>query len=109
MREQLEALRDDAIEKIEQAQEKKVVQEIRVKYLGKKGPVTEVLRGMGKLSPEERPVIGQLANDVREAIGKAIESKMEALEQAEIHRKLQEETIDVTLPGRPILKGGPIR
>ncbi|MED4163442.1 phenylalanine--tRNA ligase subunit alpha [Halalkalibacterium halodurans] len=106
MREQLEALRDDAIKKIEQAQEKKVVQEIRVKYLGKKGPVTEVLRGMGKLSPEERPVIGQLANDVREAIGKAIESKMEALEQAEIHRKLQEETIDVTLPGRPVLKGG---
>ena len=101
MRDRLEALRDEALAKIEAAQDLKALQDVRVSYLGKKGPITEVLRGMGKLSAEERPLIGQMANDVRDAIKEQLEIKEEGLEQAAIEAKLANESIDVTLPGRP--------
>ena len=68
MKERLQQLQQEALEKIEQASDLKALNEVRVAYLGKKGPITEVLRGMGALSPEERPVIGALANEVRQAI-----------------------------------------
>ncbi len=64
MREQLEALRDEALTLVDQATTQKDLNDVRVKYLGKKGPITEVLRGMGKLSAEERPVVGEIANTV---------------------------------------------
>jgi phenylalanyl-tRNA synthetase alpha chain len=99
MKEQLAALREKALEQIHTAEDLKTLNEIRIMYLGKKGPITEVLRGMGSLSPEERPVIGQLANDLREEISRALEQKTAALEQEELAKKLREETIDVTLPG----------
>nr|WP_285846463.1 phenylalanine--tRNA ligase subunit alpha [Priestia koreensis] len=95
----------EAIAKVEEAADLKALNDIRVAYLGKKGPITEVLRGMGKLSAEERPVIGALANEVREAIATKIEEKQTALEQAEVERKLSSESIDVTLPGRPVQTG----
>ncbi|MFC0469491.1 phenylalanine--tRNA ligase subunit alpha [Halalkalibacter kiskunsagensis] len=105
MRERLEALRDEALAKVEVALDVKALQEVRVAYLGKKGPITEVLRGMGKLSAEERPVIGQMANDVRDAIKEKVNQKEVELEQAAIELQLASESIDVTLPGRPVQGG----
>lgn len=102
MKEKLEGLQSEALERVEVASDLKALQDVRVAYLGKKGPITEVLRGMGKLSAEERPLIGQMANDVRAAISEAIEAKEQILEQAEVEKRLAEETIDVTLPGRPV-------
>ncbi|AMM94133.1 phenylalanine--tRNA ligase subunit alpha [Peribacillus simplex] len=105
MQERLLELQEEALQKVAAASELKELNEVRVAYLGKKGPITEVLRGMGKLSAEERPKIGALANDVREAIATKIEEKQKALETAAINAKLATETIDVTLPGRPVNKG----
>ncbi|AXI40293.1 MAG: phenylalanine--tRNA ligase subunit alpha [Bacillaceae bacterium] len=105
MQEELTKLRDEALQKVREATDLKQLQNIRVQYLGKKGPITEVLRGMGKLSKEERPKIGALANEIREVIAGEITSKQEQLEKAEIEKKLQQETIDVTLPGRPVRTG----
>lgn len=105
MRERLQELEQEALQQIEVATSLKKLQEIKVSYLGKKGPITEVLRGMGKLSEEERPVIGQLANDVRGAIANQLEVKVAKLEEIELDQKLASESIDVTLPGRPVQVG----
>ncbi|WP_216828881.1 phenylalanine--tRNA ligase subunit alpha [Alkalihalobacterium elongatum] len=105
MKDRLEGLKNEALEKVAQADNLKALQDIRVAYLGKKGPITEVLRGMGQLSAEERPLIGQMANDVRAAITEKLEEKVSHLEAQEVERKLAEESIDVTLPGRPVAKG----
>ncbi|MBB6452051.1 phenylalanyl-tRNA synthetase alpha chain [Salirhabdus euzebyi] len=107
MKERLEELKQEALNKVTAASDIKELQEVRVSYLGKKGPITEVLRGMGKLSAEERPVVGQLANDVREAIANELNQKQDQLEKVALEKKLSEESIDVTLPGRPIPTGGP--
>lgn len=107
MKEKLTALQTEALEQIEQATSLADLEKVRVAYLGKKGPITEVLRGMGKLSPEDRPVIGELANKVRGAIADAIEKEKATLEEAALNERLKTETIDVTLPGRPIQVGGP--
>ncbi|MBO7310792.1 MAG: phenylalanine--tRNA ligase subunit alpha [Clostridia bacterium] len=74
------------------------LEQIRIQYLGKKGELTGVLRGMGALTPEERPIIGQLANEVREEIEKALGAKAEAEKNAMLEKRLVEEKIDVTLP-----------
>ncbi|MFS8630978.1 MAG: phenylalanine--tRNA ligase subunit alpha, partial [Bacillales bacterium] len=92
---------------VTQAANLKELQDIRVSYLGKKGSITKVLKGMGKLSSEERPIIGQMANAVRDAITTSIEEKATSLEQAALEKRLEEESIDVTLPGRPVNNGGP--
>ncbi len=105
MQERLLELQEEALQKVAAASELKALNEVRVAYLGKKGPITEVLRGMGKLSAEERPKIGALANEVRGAIASKIEEKQAALETAAVNKKLATETIDVTLPGRPVKKG----
>ena len=105
MQERLLELQEEALQKVADASELKELNEVRVAYLGKKGPITEVLRGMGKLSAEERPKIGALANEVRGAIASKIEEKQQELETAAINAKLAKETIDVTLPGRPVNKG----
>lgn len=107
MKEKLTALQNEALEQVEQAQSLADVEKVRVAYLGKKGPITEVLRGMGKLAPEERPVVGELANKVRESIADAIETEKRTLEEAALNDRLKTETIDVTLPGRPVQVGGP--
>ncbi len=105
MKEQLQALQQEALQEIEVASTQKALNEVRIKYLGKKGPMTEVLRGMGKLSPEERPVVGDLANTVRAAIQEALETRIESVKATELEAKLAAEAIDVTLPGRTSLPG----
>src|SRR5690625_2911189 len=107
MKDQLDALQAEALENIAQTESTKELQETNVAYLGRKGSLTTVLRGMGKLSKEERPAIGELANKVREAITKAIETKQASLEQDALQIQLEEEKIDVTLPGYPVSTGGP--
>src|SRR3954447_19260950 len=101
MKERLEALKLEALAELEQVADMQQLNDMRIKYLGKKGPLTEVLRGMGALTAEERPLIGQVANDVRAAIEAVIESKQAEYQKAETESRLQAETIDVTLPGRP--------
>ncbi|MBQ1260333.1 MAG: phenylalanine--tRNA ligase subunit alpha [Clostridia bacterium] len=81
------------------------VEDIRIKYLGKKGELTAVLRGMGQLTPEERPVIGQLANEVRADIEKAITEKKANAEKAMLEKKLRCEKIDVTMPASALKAG----
>lgn len=107
MKEELETLKLEALEKITNTNQLKELQDIRVAYLGKKGSLTSVLRGMGKLSKEERPVIGEIANRVRETITAALEEKSDALNEQALEEQLANETIDVTLPGRPVHVGGP--
>lgn len=107
MKEELETLQQEALEKIKNTSQLKDLQEIRVAYLGKKGSLTGVLRGMGKLSKEDRPVIGEIANRVRETITSALDEKNNDLNEKELEQQLATETIDVTLPGRPIKTGGP--
>ncbi|GGL41867.1 phenylalanine--tRNA ligase subunit alpha [Sporolactobacillus putidus] len=100
LQDKLLELRDKALESIGSVSSLKQLQDVHVRYLGKKGPITEVLKGMGKLAKEERPVIGQLANDVRKAIGVWIEEKKAELEAGVLEAQLESEKIDVTLPGR---------
>ncbi len=97
MKELLEQIRIKAIAEIEAADN---TEELRVKYLGKKGELTAVLRGMGKVSPAERPIIGQLANEVRATIEAALSAKAEQQKKKEMERRLLTEKLDVTLPGK---------
>jgi phenylalanyl-tRNA synthetase alpha chain len=105
MQERLKELQTEALEKISTTADLKELNDIRVSYLGKKGPITEVLKGMGKLSAEERPKMGALANEVRDSIAAGIEEKQKHLEEAAVQEKLAAEKIDVTLPGRPVKSG----
>jgi len=105
MKEKLLTLKEEALVKVAQVSDEKALQNLKVEYLGKKSPITEVLRGMGQLSAEERPLMGQLVNDVRGEIEEAIRIKSEALEEEKLNQKLATETIDVTLPGRPVHVG----
>ncbi|MHB9094633.1 MAG: phenylalanine--tRNA ligase subunit alpha [Eubacteriales bacterium] len=105
MRDKLESMKTEALLDITAAANLDQVNEIRVKYLGKKGELTTILRGMGALSTEERPVIGKLANDVRENIEQELNQKISALKKAHNFGRLEKETIDVTLPGRPFQIG----
>lgn len=100
MKDRLEALRGEALDRLQTVADAAALNDLRVHYLGKKGQLTEILRGMGGLSAEERPVIGQVANDVRTAIEEVIAQKQEAFDRAETARRLQAETVDVTLPGK---------
>ncbi len=96
MREELVELRQRVLKEIDNAKDEKLLEECRVKTLGKKGDLTQILRGMGKLSPEERPVMGSYANEVRDEISGAIEDKFESLKLAERNKRVQEESLDVT-------------
>jgi phenylalanyl-tRNA synthetase alpha chain len=105
MKEQLNEIRESAKDAIEKATSLEELKEIQVQYLGKKGKLTQVLRGMGKLSSEERPVIGQLANVIRDELGEAFDSSSIALSGKAMEAKLLQENIDVTLPGRQMNLG----
>ena len=100
MKEQLEAIRKQALEAVAGTQAGSELEAVRVQYLGKKGALTAVLKQMGKLSPEERPVMGQLANEVRAELEKAIEVQSAALAEKALEAKLAAETVDVTIPGK---------
>ncbi len=106
MKQALEEIRRTADELIAAAADEKAVDELRVRFLGKKGEVTTILKQMGKLSAEERPVVGALANEVRQEIDAAIRSRMTELADAALNERLASETIDVTLPGTLPVQGG---
>lgn len=100
MKEKLNEILITAKAAIEQGDTKEVLEELRVKYLGKKGEITSILKMMGSLSAEERPIIGQVANEVRAAIEEALTVKTEALKAKEQEEKLKAETIDITMPSK---------
>ena len=101
MKEQLEKLRAAALSEIEKTTDLSALDAVRVRFLGKKGELTAILKQMGKLSPEERPVMGQLANTVRSAVEQAIEEETAKLKEKQKALRLEAEKIDVTLPGKP--------
>ena len=105
MKAQLEAIRSAALEAINGTQTSAELDAVRVQYLGKKGELTAVLKQMGKLSPEERPVMGQMANDVRAALETAIEAQSSVLAEKALIDKLAAETVDVTIPGKEVKIG----
>ncbi|MDF2671725.1 MAG: subunit alpha of phenylalanyl-tRNA synthetase [Paenibacillus sp.] len=88
MKERLLALKAEALQELQQVSSSQQLNDLRVKYLGKKGPLTEILRGMGALSAEERPVIGQVANDVRAAIEEVLEAKQAEYQRQETEGRL---------------------
>ena len=105
MKEQLEAIRRGALEAIAAAQETAGLEALRVKYLGKKGELTAVLKQMGGLSAELRPVMGQLANDVRSSLEQAIEAQSGVLSRKALEARLAAEAVDVTIPGKKPIMG----
>ena len=100
MKEQLEAIRAAAKKALSDCADSKVLETLRVQYLGKKGELTGILKQMGKLSAEERPAMGQLANQVRADIETALADKQKKLAEAMLAHKLEAETLDITLPGK---------
>ena len=102
MKEQLAKIRAEALSAFEGAQSALDLDAIRVRYLGKKGELTAVLKQMGKLSAAERPVMGQLANDVRAALESALEDRSKRLETAALEQRLRAEALDVTIPGKRV-------
>ena len=105
MKQQLENIRSSALEAIAATTVSEELEALRVKYLGKKGELTAVLKQMGKLSAEERPVMGQVANEVRAALETAIDQARERLAAAKLEQQLIDEAIDVTIPGKEVRIG----
>ena len=97
---QLSQIEESAIAELQAATSREALEQMRVEYLGRKGQLTGVLRGMGQLSAEERPVVGQRANEVRERLESAFEARRLQLEAAEEMQRLETERLDITLPGR---------
>jgi phenylalanyl-tRNA synthetase alpha chain len=102
---ELEGLRDEALRAAAAATDLAALQALEVTFLGKKGRLTTVLRGIGGLPPEDRPKVGAVANDVRAAIEAAFAERGRALGTAALEARLHTETVDVTLPGRPLRRG----
>lgn len=105
MKEQITKIKENSIKEIEECKNQKDLNELKVKYVGKKGELTTVLRGMGALSPEERPVIGSLVNEVRDELNKLFENKEAEFKKEELQKKLLTENIDVTEPSKKIELG----
>lgn len=105
MREQLHALREQALAALAESEGQSQLNEWKVQFLGKKGELTSILRGMGQLSAEERPVIGQLVNEVRGTLEQAFAEREAELERVMLAQKLASQSIDVTLPGRKVPAG----
>ena len=101
MKERLQELAENARKRIEESEGLDKLNDVRVAYLGKKGELTAILKQMGKLSAEERPVVGQLANKVRADIEEALSEKLSALKASAQAAKIAAESIDITLPGKP--------
>ena len=99
MKEQLQKIKEQASAEIAALSDTKTLEDLRIKFLGKKGELTAILKQMGSLSAEERPVMGQLANDVRSALENAITEKAASLKAAVIEQRLKAEAVDVTMPG----------
>ena len=105
MKEQIEKIKLSALEEITNVKDAKELNDIRVKYLGKKGELTAVLRGMGGLSEEERPIIGSAVNTVRDELENKIQEKEAEYKRQEMEEKLKKEKIDITLPANKVKRG----
>ena len=105
MKEKLKEIEALALKKIEEAQNSEAIEEIRIKFLGKKGELTTILRSMGNLSKEERPIMGKMVNDVKKVVEDKIEAISTEIKNKEKQSKLQNEIIDVTLPGNKSMLG----
>ena len=105
MKEQLEKIRQEALEALNAVADPGELEALRVRFLGKKGELTAVLKTMGKLSAEERPVMGQIANNVRAAIEEKLDEAKTSLKAKALEQKLEAEAIDVTIPGKEVALG----
>lgn len=106
MKEKLELLKSEALKAVAEAKDEKQIDEIRIKYLGKKGELTAILKQMGSLAPEERPIMGQLVNKAKAELEDAITAAAESFKAAAADEKLKAETLDITMPSKPAVKGG---
>ena len=107
MKEKLQSIREEAIRQIEASDVPEKLNEARVRFLGKKGELTAVLKGMKDVAPEDRPAVGQMVNETRAAIEKVLEETKQKMEAAIREEKLKKEVIDVTLPGKKSSIGHP--
>ena len=106
MLEQLKQLTAQATTEVNAVATLDALNDLRVKYLGKKGPIQEIMKNMKDMTPDERKEAGQISNEAKQTITEIINTKKEELEAAEINRQLASETIDVTLPGKKVITGG---
>ena len=104
--ENLESLVDQAQAAIEQSQDEQGLDQVRVQYLGKKGEITALLKNLGKLAPEERPQAGGLINEAKARLQQAIQERKQVIQDAALGRQLEQERVDITLPGRGEVRGG---
>jgi len=100
MKEKLDQAREQALQALEGADSLSALDEIRVRYLGRKGVVTEILRGLGQVAPEDRPAIGQAANEVKAAVAAAVEARKAELQEREAEARARKSRVDLSLPGR---------
>jgi len=105
MQKKLMEIQETALKVMEEAKDITALQEIRVKYLGKKGELTTILKSMGGLSNEERPIVGKMVNDVKNVVEAKLESISKEIKEAEKNEKLKKEVIDITLPGKKQIIG----
>ncbi|MCU7557099.1 phenylalanine--tRNA ligase subunit alpha [Macrococcus capreoli] len=105
LKDKLQALKEEAVQKVQAIAEKKELQDIKVSYLGKKGVITGLMKEMKSLPNEEKPMFGQLVNDARQTVEKAIAEAEEKIQRELINRKLASETVDITLPGKELVSG----
>jgi len=111
MQDQLLILQSEALAQVEQAADLDALEQLRIDYLGKKGKLSKILGGMGKLPPEERPLIGALANTFKEALQSSLDKRKQALGEAQLLERLEAERLDVTMPGsrRPLGRIHPLQ
>lgn len=100
MKEEILKIKENSLQDIKKCEDLKQLTDVKVKYLGKKGELTALLRGMGSLSAEERPIIGGLVNELRDELNEKIEEKQKELKRKELLKKLETENIDVTEPSK---------
>ena len=105
MQKQIEQIKQNALQELNSIEDAKQLEEVKVKYLGKKGELTLILRGMGGLSAEERPIVGSLVNQVRDELETLIEKKKNEFENLELQKRLETENIDITMPSKKIKLG----
>lgn len=106
MLKRLKGLENDILHNIQQINQLDQLNDFRVKVLGRKGEITQLLRGLKDLSAEERAEVGRVANELKDRVENLLQEKTEELKARELDERLQQETIDVTLPGLPIMRGG---
>lgn len=105
MLEQLNSIEQEGLAALEAVHDSAALEQWRVKHLGRSGPLANILGDLGKLSKEERPLVGKRGNEVKRALEAALEAKVETLRQAEMERAMTAGAVDVTLPGRPVVRG----